>query len=76
MWRFVTLRHILKNHDSLIVNTLKVHLTTTAFFNKDFLKNFKTAEVKNTKLKPILRQIDSESYAKYGVSASIMNRVI
>ena len=45
-------------------------------FNKDFLKNFLTAEEQKPKFKPQLRQIDSEGHAKYGCSTPNMKRDI
>ena len=42
-------------------------------FNKDFLKNFLTAEEQKPKLKPQLGQIDS-GHAKYGCSTPNMKR--
>ena len=41
-------------------------------FNKDFLKNFLTAEEQKPKVKPQLGQIDSEGHAKYGCSTPNM----
>ena len=45
-------------------------------FNKDFLKNFLTAEEQKPKLKPKLGQIDSEGHAKYGCSTPHRKRDI
>ena len=45
-------------------------------FNKYLLKSFETAEAKNTKFKPKLRQIGSEGHAKYGYAAPNMNQEI
>ena len=45
-------------------------------FNKNFLKNFLTAEAQKPKLKPQLGQIDSEGNAKYGCSTPYMKRDI
>ena len=45
-------------------------------FNKDFLKNFSTVEAQKPKIKPQLRQIDSEGRAKYGNSTPSMKRDI
>ena len=45
-------------------------------FNKDFLKNFLTAEEQKPKLKPKLGQIDSEGHAKYGCSTPHVKRDI
>ena len=45
-------------------------------FNKDFLKNFLTAEEQKPKLKPQLGQIDLKGHAKYGCSTPNMKRDI
>ena len=44
-------------------------------FNKNFLKNFLTAEAQKPKL-PQLRHIDSEGHAKYDCSTPNMKRDI
>ena len=45
-------------------------------FNKDFLKNFFTAEEQKAKLKPQLGQIDLKGHAKYGCFTPNMKRDI
>ena len=40
-------------------------------FNKDFLKNFLTAEEQKPKLKPQLGKIDSEGHAKYDCCSTL-----
>ena len=45
-------------------------------FNKGFLKNFSTAKEQKLKIKPQLRQIDSEGLTKYGNSTPSMKRDI
>ena len=45
-------------------------------FNKDFLKNFLSAEEQRPKFKPFLGQIDSEGHAKYGCSTPNMKQDI
>ena len=45
-------------------------------FNKDFLKNFLTAEEQKPKFKPQLGQIDSEGHAKHACFTPNMKRDI
>ena len=72
-------RHFVAYSD-VIITLLKFSSKSSSqkmqIFNKDFLKNFLTAEEQKPKLKPQLGQIDSEGHAKYGYSTPNVKRDI
>ena len=65
-----------RRHNHITEIPLKVEFAENENFQQRFLKKFSTAEEQKPKIKPQLRQIDSEGHAKYGNSTPSMKRDI